>query len=68
MSRRRQARKEERATFGRKGSANRFPMRQKLGAIGDDFYYLLTSNVNKAFGDNAELLVAPTSPTDPWIH
>ena len=36
MSRRRQARKEERATFGRKGSANSYQIRQKLGAIGDD--------------------------------
>ena len=68
MHRRRQARKEERAIFGRKGSANRYPMRQKLGAIGDDFNHLLSSNVNKVLGDTAELLVAPTSPTDPWIH
>ena len=68
MSRRRQARKEEMATSGRKGSANRYQMRQKLGAIGDDFYYLLTSNVNKALGDTAELLVAPAAPTYPWIH
>jgi uncharacterized protein YxjI len=38
MSRRRQRRKEEKATFGRKGTANRYQMRQKLVAFGDDFY------------------------------
>jgi uncharacterized protein YxjI len=38
MSRRREARKEERATFGRKGTATRYQMRQKLVAFGDDFY------------------------------
>jgi uncharacterized protein YxjI len=36
--RRRQARKEERQTFGRKGTATRYQMRQKLIAFGDDFY------------------------------
>lgn len=38
MRRRRQERKEERETFGRKGTATRYQMRQKLVAIGDDFY------------------------------
>jgi uncharacterized protein YxjI len=38
MSRRRERRKEEKATFGRKGTANRYQMRQKLVALGDDFY------------------------------
>ena len=38
MSRRRERRKEERATFGRKGTANRYQMRQKLVTFGDDFY------------------------------
>ena len=38
MSRRRERRKEEKATFGRKGTANRYQMRQKLVAFGDDFY------------------------------
>jgi uncharacterized protein YxjI len=38
MSRRRERRKEERATFGRKGTATRYQMRQKLVAFGDDFY------------------------------
>jgi len=38
MSRRRERRKEEKATFGRKGTATRYQMRQKLVAIGDDFY------------------------------
>ena len=38
MSRRRERRKEERETFGRKGTATRYQMRQKLIAFGDDFY------------------------------
>ena len=38
MSRRRDRRKEERETFGRKGTATRYQMRQKLVAFGDDFY------------------------------
>ena len=38
MRRRREERKEERATFGRKGTATRYQMRQKLVAFGDDFY------------------------------
>ena len=38
MRRRREERKQERETFGRKGTANRYQMRQKLIAFGDDFY------------------------------
>ena len=38
MRRRREERKQERETFGRKGTANRYQMRQKLVSIGDDFY------------------------------
>ena len=38
MSKRRERRREERATFGRKGTATRYQMRQKLIAFGDDFY------------------------------
>jgi len=38
MRRRRQEHKEERETFGRKGTATRYQMRQKLISIGDDFY------------------------------
>jgi uncharacterized protein YxjI len=38
MSRRRERRKEEKETFGRKGTANRYQMRQKLVSFGDDFY------------------------------
>ena len=38
MSRRRERRKEEKATFGRKGTANRYQMREKLVSIGDDYY------------------------------
>jgi uncharacterized protein YxjI len=35
---RRANRREERETFGRKGTANRFQMRQKLVSIGDDYW------------------------------
>jgi uncharacterized protein YxjI len=35
---RREKRKDERETFGRGGNATRFQMRQKLVAIGDDFW------------------------------
>jgi len=38
MRRRRDERKEEKATFGRRGTAARYQMRQKLIAFGDDFY------------------------------
>ena len=38
MRNRRAARREERQTFGRGGSATRYQMRQKLVAFGDDFY------------------------------
>jgi uncharacterized protein YxjI len=38
MRRRREERKQERETFGRKGTANRYQMRQKLIAFRDDFY------------------------------
>ena len=38
MRKRREERKAERETFGRKGTATRYQMRQKLVAIGDDFY------------------------------
>jgi len=38
LKRRREERKEEKATFSRQGSANRYQMRQKLIAFGDDFY------------------------------
>ena len=38
MRGRRDRRREERETFGRKGTANRYQMRQKLIAFGDDFY------------------------------
>lgn len=36
--RRREQRQEERATFGRRGTATRYRMRQKLVAFGDDFW------------------------------
>jgi uncharacterized protein YxjI len=35
---RRDDRQEERQTFGRRGSANRFQMRQKMISIGDDYW------------------------------
>ena len=38
MRRRRAERKEEKETFGRKGTATRYQMRQKMVAIGDDFW------------------------------
>ena len=38
MRRRRAERKKERETFGHKGTATRYQMRQKLVALGDDFY------------------------------
>jgi len=38
LKRRREERKQEKATFGRKGAATRYQMRQKLIAFGDDFY------------------------------
>ena len=38
MRRRRAERKEERATFGRRGTATRYQMREKLIAFGDDYF------------------------------
>jgi uncharacterized protein YxjI len=38
MGRRREQRREERATFGRGGTATRYRMRQKLVSFGDDFW------------------------------
>ena len=38
MAGRRQKRREERQTFGRGGSATRYQMRQKIFALGQDFY------------------------------
>ena len=38
MSRRRERKKEEKSTFGRKGTANRYQMREKLVSFGDDFF------------------------------
>lgn len=38
MRKRRQARQEERQTFGRGGSATRYQMREKIVSIGDDFW------------------------------
>ncbi|CUS04770.2 conserved protein of unknown function [Candidatus Promineifilum breve] len=38
MGKRREQRREERETFGRRGTANRYRMRQKLVSFGDDFW------------------------------
>ncbi len=38
FGRRRARKQEERQTFGRSGSANRYVMRQRMIAIGDDFW------------------------------
>ena len=38
MGKRREQRREERVTFGRRGTANRYRMRQKLVSFGDDFW------------------------------
>ncbi|MEJ2711092.1 MAG: LURP-one-related family protein [Anaerolineales bacterium] len=38
MRRRREERKQEKATLGRKGNATRYQMRQKLVSFGDDFW------------------------------
>lgn len=38
MRRRREERQKEKATFGRRGTANRYQMREKLVAFGDDYY------------------------------
>jgi len=38
MRKRRADRREERATFGRRGTATRYQMREKLVAFGDDYY------------------------------
>ena len=38
MRNRRANRREERATFGRRGSATRYQMRQKIFALGQDFF------------------------------
>ncbi len=38
MRNRKAKRQEERATFGRRGSATRYQMRQKIFALGQDFY------------------------------
>jgi uncharacterized protein YxjI len=45
---RREERREERATFGRRGTATRYRMRQRLVAIGDDFW-IEDSDGNRAF-------------------
>jgi uncharacterized protein YxjI len=38
LAERREVRREERATFGRRGTATRYKVRQRMVAIGDDFW------------------------------
>ena len=60
MRRRRQERKEERETFGRRGTATRYQMRQKLIAFGDDFYIKDESGRNVFKVDGKVLRVRDT--------
>ena len=60
MGRRREQRREERATFGRGGTANRYRMRQKLVAFGDDFW--IETEAGKLYKEaNGELSADPAS-------
>jgi uncharacterized protein YxjI len=60
MRRRRQERKEERKTFGRKGTATRYQMRQKLVAFGDDYYIKNEAGQNAFKVDGKMLRVRDT--------
>jgi len=60
MRRRREEHKEEKATFGRKGTANRYQMRQKLIAFGDDFYIQNQAGQNVFIVDGKVLRVRDT--------
>jgi uncharacterized protein YxjI len=55
MRRRRTERREEKATFGRKGTANRYQMRQKLISFGDDFW-ITNEAGQKAFKVDGKVL------------
>ena len=52
---RREERQEERATFGRRGSATRYKMRQKIFALGQDFF-IENEQGQKAFKVDGKVL------------
>jgi len=60
MRRRRAERREEKETFGRKGTATRYQMRQKLISFGDDFYIKDESGHNVFKVDGKVLRVRDT--------
>lgn len=60
MRRRREERQEEKATFGRRGTANRYQMREKLVAFGDDYYIKNESGQNIFKVDGKVLRVRDT--------
>jgi uncharacterized protein YxjI len=55
MRRRREQRREEKETFGRRGSATRYQMRQKLVSFGDDFW-ITDETGQKAFKVDGKVL------------
>jgi uncharacterized protein YxjI len=55
MRRRREERREERQTFGRKGTATRYQMREKLVAFGDDFF-IMNEAAQKVFKVDGKVL------------
>jgi hypothetical protein len=63
MRRRREERKREKETFGRKGTATRYQMRQKLVAFGDDFY-ITNEAGQKVYKVDGKVLRVP----DPGAH
>ena len=63
---RREERREERATFGRGGDAERYVMREKLLSIGDDSW-IENSSGQRAFKVNGKALrVRKTPPATRW--
>ena len=58
MRRRRERHKEERETFGRKGTATRYQMRQKLVSFGHDFY-IENEQGQKVFKVDGKVLRVP---------
>ncbi len=61
---RREGRREERETFGARGNADRYQMREKLLSIGDDFW-IEDESGRRAFKVNGKALrLRKTLPTD----
>ena len=60
MRRRREERRQEKATFGRKGTATRYQMREKLVAFGDDYYIKNEAGQNTFKVDGKVLRVRDT--------